>query len=108
MPNSFFHFLTRFESHDVFFRDFHRITGSGVSGLAGRSFLDFKDTKISQLDSGLPNESVDDGIESFLNDLFGLQLGKVEFLGDGFDDLFFGHVSDLPENQFGQDHILGE
>jgi hypothetical protein len=27
-----------------------------------------------------------------LDDFFGLKLGQPDLLGDGFDDLFFGHL----------------
>src|SRR5262249_32968418 len=48
--------------------------------------------EVSQLDAVVFDQGLDDGIERLLDDLLRLELRQPDLLGDGFDNLFLGHV----------------
>jgi hypothetical protein len=97
-PDAFLHLLTGLESDYelLWHKDF--IAGSGVACLAGCPPLDLKYAEIPQLNSMVFHQSLDDGIERLLDDLFRLELGEPDLLGDRFNNLFFCHLQFPYEN----------
>src|SRR5580704_8208836 len=96
LADTFFHFLAGFERNHPFLRDIHPFAGSRISRLAGRSFLDLKDSEVPKFDPMIGDERLDNGLERLLNDLFGLELRQTNLFRNRFHDFFFGHVSSLP------------
>jgi len=90
--DSFLHFFARLERDDKLLWDKDFITCPGVAGLACRPSFDLKNTEISQFDAVIFDERFDDCVERLLDDFLRLELGKPNFLGDGFNNLFLGHV----------------
>jgi hypothetical protein len=88
----FFHLFAWFErDHELlWYKDF--IAGPGISGFACSPAFHLKYTEIPQLDAMILDERFYDGIERLLNDFLRLELGEPDLFGDGFDNLFFGHV----------------
>jgi len=93
LTHFFFHLFARLERHDKFRADKNLIASTRITGLAGCTFLDFKDTKVSQFDTVLRifNKGLDDRVKRLLDDVFDLQLRLAHLVGNLFDDLFLGH-----------------
>ena len=89
------HVLSRFKGDNVLFWHNHLIACPWVACPSGCPRLDFENAEIPQLDSALANESVNDRIESPLDDLLGLLLCEAYFVRNRADDVFFCH-SRLP------------
>ncbi len=90
--NFFFHLLAGFESHDKLFRDIDLVTRTRVPSLSRGTLFDFKHTEVSEFDSTIFNQCLDNRIERLLDDLFCLELSQANLFGNCFDDFFFGHV----------------
>lgn len=90
-PDSFFHLLTWFECDHKLLRDKDFVPRPRVAGLASSPPLDLKNPEISELDAVVFDQCLDDGIEGFLDDFLGLELGEPNLFRDGFNDLFLGH-----------------
>ena len=96
--NPFFHLLAGFErDHKLLWhKDF--IAGARVSGLAGRPPFHLEYPEIPQLDAMVLDQRLDDCIERLLDDFFRLKLREPNLFGDGFNNLFFGHLQVPFEN----------
>src|SRR6267142_3046757 len=88
----FFHLFARLERDDKLLGYKHFVAGSGVSSLACGPAFYFENAKISQLDAVVLDQCFDDRIEGLLDDFLGLELRQPDLFGDGFDNLFLGHV----------------
>ena len=88
----FFHLFAWLERDDelLWYKDF--VAGARVAGLACGPAFYLENAKISQLDAVVFDQRFDDGIERLLDDFLGLELSQPDLLGDGFDNLFLGHV----------------
>jgi hypothetical protein len=89
--DSFFHFFARLERDHKLFRDKDFLACPRIAGLASRPPFYLEHAKIPQLNPLLINKRFDDGVESLLNDFLCLELSKSDLLGNGLNDLFFGH-----------------
>ena len=88
----FFHLFAWLERDDKLLRYEYFVAGSGITGLACSPAFYFENAKISQLDAVVFDECFDDRIEGLLDDFLGLELRQPDLFGDGFDNLFLGHV----------------
>ncbi len=95
-PDPFFHFLARFERDDEFLGHVDLLAGPRVACFSSRPPLDLEDPEVSQFDSSIFDQRLDDGIERLLDDLLGLELSQTNLFGYRFDDLFFGHGGTSP------------
>jgi hypothetical protein len=91
LADSFLHLFARFEGDHKLFGDKDFFAGARVTRLAGSSSLHFEDAEIPQLNAMIFNQRLDDGVERFLDDFFGLQLREANLFGDGLHDFFLGH-----------------
>ena len=91
LADSFFHFLAGLERDHKLLRDKDLVARPRVAGLACGTAFDLENAKISELDAVILDQRFDDGVEGLLDDLLRLELGEADLLGNGFDDLFFGH-----------------
>jgi hypothetical protein len=87
----FFHFFSWLERHHKLFWDKDFLTRPGIASLASCPPFYLEHAKIPQLDPFLINQRFDNGIERLLNDLLCLELSEADLLGNGLNDLFFGH-----------------
>jgi hypothetical protein len=87
----FFHLFAGLERYHKLFWDKDFLTCPGIASLASRPPFDLEHSKIPQFDSLLIHQRFDDGIERLLNDLLRLELGEADLLGNGLNNLFFGH-----------------
>jgi hypothetical protein len=87
----FFHLFARFERDHELLGDEDFITRSRVAGLASSPSFDLKNAKISEFDAVVFHQSLNNGIESLLDDFLGFELRQPNLLGDGLYDLFLGH-----------------
>jgi hypothetical protein len=90
--DSLFHLLARFEGDHELLWDKDFIAGSRVSSLAGCPSLYLENAEISEFDAMVFDQRLNDGIKGFLDDFLRLELRKANLFGDGFDNLFLGHV----------------
>ena len=93
LANAFFHLFARLERNDelLWYKDF--IAGSRVASLASGPSFYLKNAEIPQFDAVIFDQRFNDGVERLLDDLFRLKLCQTDLLGDGFDNLFLGHVA---------------
>jgi hypothetical protein len=87
-----FHFLARLERDDEFLRYKHFVAGTRIPGLACGPTFYLENAEISEFNAVIFNERLDDRIERFLDDFLRLKLCQTDLFGDGFDNLFLGHV----------------
>ena len=92
LSNPLFHLLAGFErNHELLWhKDF--IASSWIAGLACRPPFYFEHAEISQLDAMVLDQRLNDRVKRLLDDLFRLKLGEPNLFGDGFNDLFLGHL----------------
>src|SRR4051812_34538579 len=90
--DSLFHLFARLERDDELLWYEHFVAGARVASLACGPAFYFKNAEISQLDAMVLDQRFDDRIERLLDDFLGLELRQADLLGDGFDNLFLGHV----------------
>ena len=88
----FFHLFARLERDDELLWHKHFIARSGVASLACGPAFYLENAEISQLDAVVLDQRFDDRVERLLDDFLGLELRQPNLLGDGFDNLFLGHV----------------
>ena len=88
----FFHFFARLERDDKLLWYKHFVASPRVASLACGPTFYFENTEISQLDAVVLDQRFDDCIERLLDDFLGLELRQPDLFGDGFDNLFLGHV----------------
>ena len=88
---AFFHFLARLERDHKLLGNVDTLTRTGVTSLSRGPLLHLEDPKISQFDSPLIDECLDDGVECLLDNLLCLELGQPNFFRNRLDDLFLGH-----------------
>ena len=93
--DSLLHLLARLESDHKLLWDKDFVAGPRVASLACGPSFDLENAEISQFDAVILDERFNDGVKRLLNDFLRLELGEPNFLGDGFDNLFLGHV-ELP------------
>jgi hypothetical protein len=86
------HLFSGFERDHKLFGDKDFVSRAGIAGLTSRPSLDLKHAKIPQLNAMVLDQGLDDGIEGLLDDFLGLKLCQPNLFGDGFDNLFLGHV----------------
>ena len=89
------HHLARLERDGFVFVDPNFNAGAGVARVTSGANLNFKDAKITELDTTVLNKDFDNGFKSFLDNLFRLLLRKIGLLGDQANDFFFGHLIPL-------------
>ena len=92
LADPFFHFFAWLERDYKLLGYKHLVASSGVSSLACGPAFYFENAKISQLDAVVLDQRFDDRIEGLLDDFLGLELRQAYLFGDGFDNLFLGHV----------------
>ena len=88
----FFHLFARLERDDELLWYKHFVAGSGVASLACSPAFYFENAEISQFDAMVFDQRFDDCVERLLDDFLGLELRQPDLFGDGFDNLFLGHV----------------
>src|SRR5262245_4393494 len=88
----FFHLLAWLERDDKLLWYKHFVASPGVASLACSPAFYLENAEITQLDAMVLNQGFDDRIERLLDDFLGLELRETDLLGDGFDNLFLGHV----------------
>ncbi len=88
----FFHFLAGLERDDELLWYKHLIASTRVASLTCGPPFDLENAEITQLDAMVLDQGFDDSVERLLDDFFGLELRQADLLGDGFDNLFLGHV----------------
>jgi hypothetical protein len=98
LPNAHFHFLAWLERHNAFCLYRNLLSGSGVPGFSGFPFFDLKHAEITQFDPPFPHQHIDQGIKRALHQFPRAKLRKIDLLGNGPDDIFFGHGSDAPSD----------
>jgi hypothetical protein len=96
LTDAFFHLFAGFERNYPFFRDIDTLAGSRITCLPRRPLLDFEDSEVAKFNAMVGHERFDDGVKRLLDNLFGLELGQTNFIGNRFHDFFFGHGSILP------------
>jgi hypothetical protein len=92
LSNALFHLLAGFEgNHELlWYKDF--IASSWIAGLPGCPPFYFEHPEISQFDPMVLDQRLNDCVKRLLDDLFRLKLGEPNLFGDGFNDLFLGHL----------------
>ena len=90
--DALFHLLAWLERHDklLWYKNF--IAGARIASLASSPSFYLENAEISQLNAVVFNERFHDRVEGLLDDFLGLKLRQPDLLGDGFDNLFLGHV----------------
>ena len=88
----FFHLFAGLERDDelLWYKDL--IAGSRIASLPSGTTFYLENAKITQLDAVVFDQGFDDSVEGLLDDFLGLELRQTNLLGDGFDNLFLGHV----------------
>ena len=99
LSHALFHFFTGLERNHPFFSHIDSFTRARIARLPGRPLFHLKNAEISKFNAVIGNKSFNDGVERLLNNLFGLKLGKPNFVGNRFHDFFFGHGSILPQRR---------
>ena len=90
--NAFFHFLAWLERDDelLWYKDF--IASARVASFPSGPTFDLENSEVSELDAVVFDQCFDDCVEGLLDDFLRLELRQTNLLGDGFDNLFLGHV----------------
>jgi hypothetical protein len=96
LSHALFHFFTRLERNHPFFSHIHSFTGARITSLPRRPLFHLKNAEVAKFNAVIGYKCLNDGVERLLNDLFGLELGQTNFIGNRFHDFFFGHGSILP------------
>jgi hypothetical protein len=95
LADPFFHLFAGLErDHELlWYKDF--IARPGIASLACGPAFYLENTEVPQLNAVVFNQRFDDRIEGLLDDFLRLKLCQTDLLGDGFDNLFLGHVDPL-------------
>ena len=91
--NSLFHLFARLERDDelLWYKDF--IASARVASFPSGPAFDLENSEISELNPVVLDQRFDDCVERLLDDFLGLELRQPDLFGDGFDNLFLGHVA---------------
>jgi hypothetical protein len=90
--DSLFHLFARLERDDelLWYKDF--IASARVASFPSGPAFDLENSEVSELDPVVFDQCFDDCVERLLDDFLGLELRQTDLVGDGFDNLFLGHV----------------
>ena len=90
--DSLFHLFARLERDDelLWYKDF--IASARVASFPSGPTFDLENSEVSEFDPVVFDQRFDDRVERLLDDFLGLELRQTNLVGDGFDNLFLGHV----------------
>ena len=86
------HFFAGLEYDNALGRNLDGFARSGITSLSWFTASDFKNAEITKLDPSVLDKRFDYCVESFLDDLRRLVFWHGELVGNGEDNIPFGHL----------------